>query len=146
MKVLKLSILPLAILLISIACKKSATDSSTSTSTGTTTVPDVYKKIYGATSVTSDGTFITIKTTGTPDHKSIYYATSNALYENFSGTTFGGRTFAKNPNAIAAQTLTFKIPLNPAVSSTHASTPLGPIGISINGVPFYNQYAGPNTA
>jgi hypothetical protein len=144
MKFIKLSFLPLAVLLISFACKKSATDTTTSTTTGTATVPDVYKKIYGATSISSDGTYLTIKTTGTPDHKSIYYATSNSLYENFSGTTFGGRTFTKNPNSIASQTLTFKIPLNPAVSSNHASTPLGPIGISLNGVPFYNQYAGPN--
>ena len=97
MKFIKLSILPLAVLLISFACKKSATDTTTSTTTGTATVPEVYKKIYGATSISSDGTYLTIKTTGTPDHKSIYYATSNSLYENFSGTTFGGRTFTKNP-------------------------------------------------
>jgi hypothetical protein len=50
----------------------------------------------------------------------------------------------KNPNKIAAQNYTFKIPLNPAVSSTHSATPLGAIGVSLNGVPFYNQYAGPN--
>jgi hypothetical protein len=39
------------------------------------------------------------------------------------------------------QTLTFKIPVNPAEASTHASTPGGPIGVALNGVPFFNQYA-----
>ena len=121
-------------------CKKSG---STDNGGGTATVPAIYSKIYGASSITSDGTYITIKTTGVPDHKSVYYGTTNALYENFSGVTYGGNTFAKNPNIIAAQNLTFKIPVNPQVG-THSATPLGPIGISLNGVPFFNQYAGPS--
>ncbi|TKT88109.1 YHYH protein [Dyadobacter frigoris] len=107
-------------------------------------IPAIYSKIYGAKSITSDGTYLTIKTTGLPDHKSIYYATSNSLYENFSGSTFGGNTFNKNPNSISEQTFTFKIPLDPKVASAHAATPLGPIGVALNGVPFFNQYAGPN--
>ena len=107
-------------------------------------VPPVYSKIYGATSISSDGSFITIKTTGSPDHKSVYYPANSTLYENFSGSTFGGNTFVKNPNVIAAQNYTFKIPVNPQVATVHAATPLGPIGVSVNGVPFYNQYAGPN--
>ena len=123
-----------------ISCSKS-TDS---TMTTTATVPTVYSKIYGATSVTSDGTYITIKTNGLPDHKSAYYPTSNALYEAYSGTTFGGNTFNKNPNTIASQTLTFKIPVNPSVDVNHIATPLGPIGVALNGVPLFNQYAGPN--
>lgn len=126
---------------MSLSCSKSSDSTS---NTGTATVPAVYSKIYGATSITSDGTYITIKTTGLPDHKSIYYATTNALYENFSGTTFGGYTFNKNPNSIASQNYTFKIPVNAAVNATHAATPLGAIGVSLNGVPFFNQYAGPN--
>ena len=135
----------ICLLLLSIVgCKK--TEDTTITSTTSVTVPTVYGKIYGATSITNDGTYITIKTNGTPDHKSAYYATTNALYEAFSGTTFGGVTFGKNPNAIVTQTLTFKIPVNPMVSSTHASTPGGPIGVAINGVPLFNQYAAMNAA
>ncbi len=30
------------------------------------------------------------------------------------------------------------------MASSHSATPLGPIGISLNGVPFFNQYAGPS--
>jgi hypothetical protein len=132
------------------SCSKDVTSNLTSSSssnngnTTSTVVPDVYKKIYGASSITSDGTYITIKSNGLPDHKSSYYASTNALYDNFSGTTFGGNTFQKNPNSIAEKAYIFKIPLNPIVSSTHAATPLGPIGVALNGIPFFNQYAGPN--
>lgn len=123
-------------------CKKGDYSSS---NPGTTTLPAVYARIYGTTStITTDGIYVTIKTNGLPDHKSVYYPTSNALYEPFSGTTFGGGTFAKNPNSIVSQSLTFKIPLNPTVATTHAATPLGPIGVAVNGVALFNQYAGPN--
>ncbi len=108
------------------------------------TVPAVYAKIYGASSITSDGTFITIKTSGTPDHKSPYYAKTSELYEAYSGTTFGGYTFKVNPNTISEQSFTFKIPVSPKIATNHAATPLGAIGIALNGVPFFNQYAGPN--
>ena len=124
---------------VQLSCKKS--DSNTVS----VAVPAVYKKIYGATSITNDGTYITIKSNGVPDHKSAYYPTTNTLYEAFSGTTFGGSTFSANPNTIVEQTLTFKIPVNPAQASTHASTPGGPIGVAINGVAIFNQYAAMNS-
>ena len=126
---------------VAVVCcnNKEATTPSTSN-----IVPDVYKKIYGASSVTSDGTFITIKTKGIPDHQSTYYAPSNVLYENYSGNTFGGGVFKKNPNAIVEQRFTFKIPLNPVMATNHASTPLGAIGVALNGVALFNQYASPN--
>lgn len=145
MKTKSLQLLAIFITLSTISCKKSSdTAASTGGGTGTSTVPDVYKKIYGATSITSDGTYVTIKTTGTPDHVSVYYPTTNSLYQAFSGTTFGGNTFSKNPNSIATQNYTFKIPVNPKVDASHSATPLGPIGVSLNGVAFFNQYAGPN--
>jgi YHYH protein len=138
------SLAVLAIILFS--CKKNTEETITTPVVGgtTNTVPAVYQKIYGVSSITSDGTFITIKTTGAPDHKSVYYPTTNPLYEAFSGTTFGGTTFVKNPNSISTLNYTFKIPLNPAVAANHAATALGAIGVALNGVPFYNQYAGPN--
>lgn len=141
------SIIFAATIITILACKKStSTEEPTVTNPIVTTavganVPEVYKKIYGASSITSDGTYITIKSNGLPDHKSAYYATNNSLYENFTGATFGGSNFSKNPNSMTAQNYTFKIPLNPAVNANHASTPMGPIGVSINGVPLYNQYA-----
>ena len=133
------SIYLLAFTAILLSCNKSNQVSSV-----TYPVPDVYKKIYGATSITSDGSYVTIKTQDLPDHESVYYATTNALYKDFSGTTYGGNTFSKNPNSIVAQNYTFKIPLNPVVASTHQATSLGAIGVALNGVAFYNQYNGSN--
>lgn len=119
-------------------------NSETDEENPTTTELDVYAKIYGATSVTSDGTYVTIKTSGAPDHKSTYYENENDLYEAFSGTTYNDFDFFKNPNRIASFDYSFKIPLKPAEATRHAATPLGAIGVSLNGVPFFNQYAGPN--
>jgi hypothetical protein len=137
----------LSFLLISFALLSASScskDKATSPTPPINTVPAVYAKIYGASSITSDGNFVTIKTNGTPDHKSAYYPTGHPLYEAYSGTTFGGFTFAKNPNVIATFSFTFKIPLNPTVASNHVATPLGVIGVALNGVAFFNQYAGPN--
>ena len=127
------------------SCNK-GTEVATSnpTSSNNAAVPDIYKKVYGATSIISDGSYVYIKTTGQPDHKSAYYGSTNPLYESFSGVTFKGNMFSKNPNSIAAQSYTFKIPINPAEAASKSATPLGPIGVSLNGVPFFNQYAGPN--
>jgi hypothetical protein len=106
-------------------------------------LPEVYELIYGATDVYVEGDYVIIKTNGRPEHKSPYYDNTqweSTLYEAYNG----GGTFSQNPNKIGTQNYTFKIPLNPAAASNHAATPLGPIGVSLNGVPFYNQYAGPN--
>ncbi len=108
---------------------------------GGSTIKTIYDSIYGAYSITYDANYVYIKTYDLPDHKSIYYPTSNPLYEFFSGTTFGGNTFVKNPNSIISQNGTFKIPLNPTAATTHQATPLGPIGIALDGVPLFNQYA-----
>lgn len=110
----------------------------------TSAAPDVYQKIYGASDIYVQGDYVYIKTDGTPDHKSVYYENTSwesTLYEAYNGSN---SAFSKNPNKIGSFNYTFKIPLNPAVDATHAATPLGPIGVSINGVPFFNQYAGPN--
>ena len=134
----------LLVAMLLLCCTKSDDGTAVDPMGSNENVPEVYKKIYGATSITSDGTYITIKSNGMPDHKSIYYATSNALYEEFSGKTFGDFTFHKNPNSIVSQSLTFKIPLNPKEAANHAATPLGAIGVALNGIPLFNQYAGPN--
>lgn len=130
----------LIITAILLSCNKTSQSAA-----ATYPVPDVYKKIYGATSITSDGNYITIKTQDLPDHESVYYASNDPLYKNFSGTTYGGNSFSKNPNSIVAQNYTFKIPLNPVVATNHKPTSLGAIGVALNGVAFFNQYNGSNS-
>lgn len=126
---------------VALSCKKdSSTSSGNNNNGGTTTLPDVFKKIYGATDMYVDGNYVVIKTNALPDHKSPYYQGTqweSIKYEAYNGTG----TFMINPNRIAQQNLTFKIPVTPAKASTSQSTPGGPIGVSLNGVPFFNQYA-----
>jgi hypothetical protein len=45
-----------------------------------------------------------------------------------------------NPNTIKKQSYTFKIPRHPQASDEITPCPMGPIGVAINGVPFYNPY------
>lgn len=121
------------------ACKKDTTDTTTTTSTAT--VPDVFKKFSSTVVISSDGSFITLKSNGVPDHKSCYFTSNDARYEVYNGSN---PAFAKNPNTIGTKSFVFKIPAKPAVDAAHQPTPLGPIGVAINGVAIYNQYAGPN--
>ncbi|MEZ0485141.1 YHYH protein [Fibrella aquatica] len=131
-----------------VACK-TTTDTVTPDTSGTTSttttigtgVPDVYKKLYGATEIYVEGANIVIKTKGRPDHKSPYYQGTqweSTLYAAYDGSN---TRFSVNPNRIKEVNLTFKIPMNPAVDAAHSATPMGAIGVSLNGVAFYNQYA-----
>jgi len=49
---------------------------------------------------------------------------------------------ADNPNSIIEQRLKFYIPLKPTKAPRPMGTPFGPIGVAVNGIPFYNQYNG----
>lgn len=45
-----------------------------------------------------------------------------------------------NPNRIRAIQLKYWIPMHPKKAANTSRTPFGPIGIAINGIPFFNQY------
>ena len=87
------------------------------------------------------GASVIFTTTDLPNHTSPYWDTSDERYAAYNGNN---EDFNLNPNRIAEQNIVFTIPLNPAQATTNEATPLGPIGISRNGVVFFNQYAGPN--
>lgn len=103
-------------------------------------VPEVYKMIYGAKDLYLEGDYVVVKTTSLPDHKSPYYQGTQwpDKYEAYNGTN---PDYTTNPNRIAEVSLTFRLPVHPSVATVHQATPGGPIGISLNGVPFFNQYA-----
>ena len=124
-------------------CAVMACTSSPSGTTGTaaTAVPDLFKGFSSTLSITVSGNFVVISSTGVPDHKSPYFATGNSQYEAYNGSN---TRFVLNPNRIAAQSLSFRIPITPSALSTPSPTPLGPIGVAINGVPIFNQYAANN--
>lgn len=128
-------LIPFLTLLVALtACHKMDSNSNTD-------IPEVYQKVYGATDMYVDGDYIVIKSTGRPDHKSPYYKGTqwqSSLYEAYNGSN---SSFTQNPNQIATASLVFRIPLHPAKASSVQATPMGAIGVSLNGVPFFNQYA-----
>ncbi len=88
-----------------------------------------------------DGDYMVIESDGVPNHGSPYFPTDDPRYEAYDGPN---ASYRQNPNEIASQTLVFRIPLNPVEANDKSDTSLGPIGIAINGVALFNQYAGPN--
>ncbi|MDE3236997.1 MAG: YHYH protein [Bacteroidota bacterium] len=132
-------VVALAISVVSFSCKK---DTAISTSTTTnTTLPDVFKKFNTTVQVYVDGNYVVIKSNGLPDHKSPYYKGTqwaSTMYEAYNGTN---ANWNQNPNTIASQNYVFKIPLNPSKASSSSETPMGPMGVALNGVAIFNQYA-----
>jgi len=45
-----------------------------------------------------------------------------------------------NPNRIVPQDYTFYLPLRPRRAEKPTPLPMGPIGVAVNGIPFYNPY------
>ena len=88
-----------------------------------------------------DGNYLVIKTTGLPDHKSPYYEGTQWAATKYEAYNGNNPDWHINPNRIAESDATYRIPLNPTESSDHQATPLGPIGVAVNGVAIFNQYA-----
>jgi hypothetical protein len=108
---------------------------------GAQTPPAGYAHFTSAVRLWIDGAQVVIQADAVPDHKSPYFPTTDPRWEAYNGTN---PNWQQNPNHIAEQTIEFHIPLDPQEASTHQPTPLGPIGVAVNGVPLFNQYAGPN--
>jgi hypothetical protein len=104
-------------------------------------VPSVFDKFADGVEISLDGSNVVIRSDGVPNHGSPYFNASDSRYEAYNGNN---SQFYLNPNRIAEHQLTFRIPANPVPSSNPSATPLGPIGVAVNGVPIFNQYAGPN--
>ncbi|MEO9964284.1 MAG: YHYH protein [Reichenbachiella sp.] len=98
-------------------------------------------KFYHSDAITFsfNETTITINSDGLPDHKSMYYNSDDDLYEAYDEPD--NDDFKKNPGEIESQDLVFEIPRYPAEASSHASTPMGPMGVSVNSVVLFNQNA-----
>jgi hypothetical protein len=128
-----------------IACKENSTVVNSITTEDLNYANQIQKLFanYGAKNVSTsiEGNFLVVKSDAVPDHKSPYFASNDAKFEKYNGNN---AQYQQNPNSLVAQTLTFRIPLNPKEATSKSATPLGPIGVSLNGIPFFNQYAGPN--
>jgi hypothetical protein len=80
------------------------------------------KLFIGAAKVSFDGDTMIVRSNGLPNHPTGTFPNPD------------------NPNAIREQRLTFYIPLHPKRNKDITPTPFGPIGVAINGIPFFNQY------
>ena len=140
------------ILIFAILACSNSDDPNTDDSVADDSDIDMQKADYDISSILSkfegtglsyaiNGNTVTFTTQNLPNHTSPYWDTSNALYEDYNGTNSSWR---KNPNVISQQNIVFTISLNPKEAENKEATPLGPIGISRNGVVFFNQYAGPD--
>lgn len=111
------------------------TTPTTPTTPSTSGMQAMYAQFVSTVTVSISGATVTLRTSDLPDHKSPYWGSSSANYE----APHAGMQV--NPHLIAAQNLTFTLPSSPSAASATSDTPLGPIGISVNGVVFFNQYA-----
>lgn len=104
-------------------------------------VPEIFKRFTNGAEVYLEGNMVVIQTNGVPDHASPYFSTTDSRYAAYDGDN---ADFHLNPNRISEQDFTFRIPVDPREAANKAATPLGPIGVAVNGVALFNQYAGPN--
>lgn len=103
----------------------------------TTTTGDFpFDRFTGEVVIYEDGDDYVIETKDLPDHASPYWGQGHINYED------PHQGMVVNRNVITEQDLVFRIPKNPTINSSATETTLGPIGVSINGVVFFNAYAG----
>ena len=124
------------------SCSSSTEDTTVDPTATQYDITPILTKFNGTgLTVSTNGNTVTFTTQNLPNHKSPYWPTNNALYESYNGSN---NNFHLNPNRISSQNISITVPLYPKEASKKQATSLGPIGVSVNGVVFYNQYAGPN--
>ena len=97
-------------------------------------LPAMYQDFGNGTQVSLDGQVVILRTRDLPDHNSPYYGAGHPQYES------PHPGMQVNPNLIVTQNLVFRVPASPAAAA-QSDTPLGPIGVAVNGVALFNQYA-----
>ena len=91
-----------------------------------------------AVTVSFDGDEITIESNGLPNHTSPYWAETEPLYiEPIVAQRL-------TPGGIGARSFILTVPAAPELATSSSATGLGPIGISVTGVPIFNDTEGPN--
>lgn len=84
---------------------------------------DQLRRLFqGNARVSFEGDSFVVESNGIPNHET-------GVFPNPS-----------NPNAIRPQRLKFYFPMHPKKADRPCYTPFGPIGLAVNGIPFYNQY------
>ncbi|MEO9871197.1 YHYH protein [Ekhidna sp.] len=110
------------------------------TSTGVATPVSAFDEFNpDAVTVSFDGDEITIETNGLPNHTSPYWEETDPLYIEPVVAT------RQTPGRIGGdRSLTVTVSAAPEIAASSSATGLGPIGISVTGVPIFNDTEGPN--
>ena len=104
-------------------------------------IPSAFSSFEDGVEVYMDEEMIVIESNGVPNHNPPYFSNSSGQYAAYDGDN---SAFQLTPNQIVTQQYTFRIPAYPGEAGNKEATPLGAIGVALNGVAIYNQYAGPN--
>jgi hypothetical protein len=102
-------------------------------------VPDWIKNKFNCVNVTTSGNNYVFTTTNLPPWKSAYYSTTSPCYESVMFAT----TNKANPNTISSQNITLTIPITPTLAAGNTSAFGGGVGISVDGILFFNNEAAP---
>lgn len=120
----------------------SSTDTSSTVAVGTVAVTSVVQAKFindytNAVTTEVNGNYITIRSTGLPDHKTPYWGVGHVMYEDFPGSNH-----ANMNTSMTTFNYAMTIPIYPSEASTKEQTTLGAIGMALNGAPLYNDYEG----
>ncbi|MGJ8593426.1 MAG: YHYH protein [Aquaticitalea sp.] len=138
---MKLSILTLTALVL-LSCNSDDSDDSIVISESAVDITSVVQNNYinsytNGVTVEVNGSTITIRSTGLPDHKTPYWGVGHEMYEDFPGTNH-----ANMNTSMTTFNYAMTIPTNPTEASNKEQTELGAVGMALNGVPLYNDYEG----
>jgi hypothetical protein len=102
-------------------------------------LPLAFSKFTENVKVRLEGDFVIIESDGVPPHPSPYFAQNDSRYEAYNGSN----PFAANPGQIQAYQATYHLPLHlhPQPATQITETPGGIMGVAIDGVALFNQYA-----
>ena len=81
--------------------------------------------------------FVQLSSDNRPDYKSLYYGSGDACYEADNTRSF------PDPNNIAAQSIVMAAPLNPTTGNGTRPVPGSGIGMAIDGIELFSDYAAP---
>ena len=84
-----------------------------------------------------NGDNLQFNTNDIPNHDSAYFGEDDSRYAEVPE---GNRA---NNNSIIEQDITLTMPASPAVADSATETGMGPIGVAVNGVVFFNNEAAP---
>jgi hypothetical protein len=138
-----------SLLLVSFSCSEEEDPGQTNTgdknpSTDAEILALYEEHFYGASDVYIEGNFVVVKATAVPDHKSPYF--KGTEWESTMWVNDTRSTFHQAPNnKVSVINYTFKLPKKPTESTNKQALGTATVGIAINGVPLFNQYAAGNS-